>query len=109
MKGLKNRSECPIGNALDIFGDPWTLLIVRDMMLNNIDTYSGFLKSGENISTNVLASRLQLLERAGMITRTTDPKVRNRFIYKLTEKGHDLSPILRSITKWSLKYNAGTP
>ena len=95
-----NRSSCPLVNILDILGDKWSLIIVRDIF-HGKKSYSEFLASPENISTSVLASRLQLLERAGLIKHRlslSDKKVK---FYYLTDRGIDLYPILYEMSYWS--------
>ena len=97
---MKNRSDCPLVNILDILGDKWSLVIVRDIFVGK-KSYSEFLTSPENISTSVLASRLQLLERAGLIKHrlsVSDKKVK---FYYLTDRGIDLYPILYEMSYWS--------
>ena len=91
---VKRRSDCPISLALDIFGDKWSLLIIRDLMFLKKQTYSEFLISEEKISTNILADRLAKLENAGLIR-----KFRN--LYSLTEKGIDLVPVMLEVVRWS--------
>ena len=100
----KTRSECPISCSLDIFGDKWSLLIIRDLMFSNKCTYGDFLKSPEGIATNILASRLQTLEDNGIIERLDHPESKAKILYKLTHKGIDLLPILVEIYVWSDKY-----
>ena len=95
-----NRSSCPLVNILDILGDKWSLIIVRDIF-HGKKSYGEFLASPENISTSVLASRLQLLERAGLIKHRlslSDKKVK---FYYLTDRGIDLYPILYEMSYWS--------
>ena len=104
MKIEKNRSECPISCALDVFGDKWSLLIIRDLMFNNKNTYSDFLKSGEGIATNILASRLQSLEENKIIKKLEHPNSKAKNLYLLTQKGIDLLPIMVDINIWSEKY-----
>lgn len=99
------RSHCPISLALDIFGDKWTLLIVRDLVFADKKTYGEFLKSEEKIATNILASRLRALEEASIITRTQSPEDKRRELYSLTEKGKDLTPILIEMALWSAKHD----
>jgi DNA-binding HxlR family transcriptional regulator len=70
----KKRSECPISSSLDIWGDKWSLLIIRDLMTAKACTYGDFLKSGEKIATNILASRLQALEENGLILKLEHPQ-----------------------------------
>lgn len=103
-KKIQHRSDCPISTALDIFGDKWSLLIIRDMMFKEKNTYGDFLESGENIATNILADRLVLLECAGIISKHKHPESRAKILYKLTPKGIDLIPILIEMIAWSDKY-----
>ena len=105
---LKNRSHCPITFGLDLFGDKWSLLILRDMMLMKKCYYDDFLKSGEGISTNILANRLQMLEKNGLINKVRDPENKKRFLYNPTEKGLDLLPIMLAMVQWSAKYDPET-
>ena len=95
-----NRSSCPLVNILDILGDKWSLIIVRDIF-HGKKSYGEFLASPENISTSVLASRLRLLERADLIKHRlslSDKKVK---FYYLTDRGIDLYPILYEMSYWS--------
>ena len=108
MKAVKRRSDCPVSFALDIFGDKWTLLIVRDLLFKGKVHYREFLQSEESIATNILADRLQTLERAGIVTRTRDPRVKTKVIYSLKEKGLQLLPIMIEIILWSAAYDPNT-
>ncbi|MCI0450059.1 MAG: helix-turn-helix transcriptional regulator [Chlorobi bacterium] len=108
MKKIKRRSDCPISYALDIFGDKWTLLIIRDLMFEGKRTYGEFLNSDEKIATNILADRLETLQCAGLIKSETDKQKKSRIIYSLTHKGIDLVPVLLEIVKWSAKYDLKT-
>lgn len=103
MDTIKKRSECPISCSLDIFGDKWSLLIIRDMMFFQKSTYGDFLKSAEGISTNILASRLQSLEENKLIVKLDHPDSKAKVLYKLTEKGIDLLPIIVEIQLWAEK------
>lgn len=103
MEKNKKRSECPISCSLDIFGDKWSLLIIRDMMFANKSTYGDFLKSAERIATNILASRLQSLEDNKLIVKLEHPESKAKFLYKLTEKSIDLLPIIVEIHIWADK------
>lgn len=98
---MKQRSDCPISSALDIVGDKWSLLIVRDIMMNGKNTYNEFLKSAEKIATNVLADRLAMLEATGIITKEEHPDSKAKIYYKLTEKGIDLLPVLIELILWA--------
>lgn len=104
MTGEKIRSGCPVSLGLDIFGDRWTLLIVRDMMFNGKRHFRELLLSAEGISSNILADRLQMLLAEGIVTRAEDPSHRQKVVYRLTEKGIDLLPILMQISRWSYKH-----
>ncbi len=104
MKAIKARSECPISFALDIFGDKWSLLIIRDIMFFGKNTYGDFAKSDEKIATNILADRLAILENIGILTKKEHPESKAKYFYKLTTKGIDLMPILMEIIVWSDKY-----
>lgn len=98
------RSLCPINLALELFGDKWTLLIVRDMMFAGKRHFREMLKSDEHISSNILADRLSRLVEEGILTRTGDPTHQQKAIYSLTEKGISLLPILAQIGIWGRKY-----
>lgn len=100
----KKRSDCPLGQSLDVFGDKWSLLIVRDLMFSNKCTYNDFLKSGEGIATNILASRLKVLEENGILEKTQHPDSKAKILYRLTPKGIDLLPVVMEIYIWSEKY-----
>lgn len=104
MEPVKKRSECPISCSLDIFGDKWSLLIIRDMMFFNKSTYGDFLKSEEGIATNILASRLQGLEENKLIEKLEHPDSKAKVLYKLTQKSIDLLPIIIEIHLWAEKY-----
>lgn len=103
-KKVEYRSDCPISTALDIFGDKWSLLIIRDMMFKEKNTYGDFLESAEKIATNILADRLTLLECAGIISKHKHPESKAKILYKLTPKGIDLIPTLIEMIAWSDKY-----
>lgn len=104
METGKRRSDCPLGISLDVFGDKWSLLIIRDMMFGNKCTYNDFLKSGEGIATNILASRLKGLEENGVIEKSEHPDSKAKILYKLTPKGIDLLPVIMEVYIWSEKY-----
>ena len=99
-------SGCPVTFGLDIFGDRWSLLIIRDMMLHGKKTYGDFLEGGEGISTNILADRLKLLEAQGIVEKTRDPESGRSYLYNLTGKGRDLAPVVLEIILWSGRYDA---
>ncbi len=103
-KQKKYKSYCPQYLALEAFGDKWTLLIIRDMMIDGKKYFREFLQSKEKIATNILANRLQVMEEEGIIHKKKDPSHKQKIIYLLTEKGVDLFPILIENARWSLKY-----
>ncbi|TGN08710.1 winged helix-turn-helix transcriptional regulator [Leptospira ilyithenensis] len=105
MTPIKKRSDCPISCSLDMWGDKWSLLIVRDLMFAKECTYGDFLKSEEGIATNILASRLQTLEENKIIAKQAHPDSKAKVLYKLTRKGIDLLPILIEINLWAEKYS----
>jgi DNA-binding HxlR family transcriptional regulator len=104
MNKIKKRSNCPVSCSLDMWGDKWSLLIVRDLMLAKECTYGDFLKSGEGIATNILASRLQALEENKIISKLEHPDSKAKVLYRLTKKGIDLLPIVIEINLWAEKY-----
>ncbi|GAB4045751.1 winged helix-turn-helix transcriptional regulator [Spirosoma litoris] len=105
MKEIKIRSGCPLSYTLDFFGDKWSLLIVRDMALNGKSTYGEFLSSEEQIATNILADRLSMLETNGFVTKQVAPDKKSKFVYRLTEKGISLVPVIMEIGLWGSLYN----
>lgn len=109
MTAIKKRSDCPISSSLDIWGDKWSLLIVRDLLFSIQCTYGDFLKSEEKIATNILATRLQMLESNGIITKLNHPDSKAKVLYQLTEKGIDLLPIMIEIHLWADKYSTIPP
>lgn len=109
MSDLKKRSNCPISSSLDVWGDKWSLLIVRDLMFAKQCTYGDFLKSEEKIATNILAARLLMLETNGIITKEEHPESKSKVLYKLTQKGIDLFPIMVEINLWADKYSNLSP
>ena len=104
MLKSKKRSDCPISSSLDIWGDKWSLLIIRDLMDAKECTYGDFLKSPEKIATNILAARLQNLEENKLIEKLEHPDSKANVLYKLTRKGIDLVPIMIEISLWAEKY-----
>ncbi len=104
MKANKKRSDCPLSCSLDVFGDKWSLLIIRDLMFGNKCTYNDFLKSEEGIATNILASRLKGLEENNIVEKSAHPDSKAKILYRLTQKGIDLLPIIMEIYIWSDKY-----
>lgn len=104
MSTTKKRSDCPISCSLDIWGDKWSLLIIRDLMFAKKCTYGDFLKSAEGIATNILSARLQVLEKNRMIEKLDHPESKAKVLYKLTKKGIDLLPVMVEVRLWAEKY-----
>ncbi len=102
------RSDCPINFALETFGDPWSLLIIRDIVYFGKNTYQEFLESEEGMATNILASRLARLEQQGLLTKKLSEKDKRKEEYALTEKGLDLIPILVELANWSAEHDPHT-
>ena len=105
MRRRQRKSNCPVHFALEVFGDPWTLLIIRDLMFKDRRTYTEFLRAEEGIATNILANRLTRLEEDGIISKQDSPGGGG---YRLTPKGIDLLPIMMEIIGWSAKHDART-
>jgi DNA-binding HxlR family transcriptional regulator len=104
------RSDCPLHAALDMVGDRWSLLVVRDLMLFGRQTFKAFLEGGECIATNVLADRLRRLERLAIVARVPDPDDGRRTLYRLTAKGMDLAPVLIELVLWAARHEeTGAP
>ncbi len=95
---------CPISTTLDMLGDKWTLLIIRDLMFKGKRTYGEFLQSEEKIATNILADRLLILEKNGIVEKRAFPENKVKNLYQLTPKGIDLMPILLEMIVWGDKY-----
>ena len=101
---IQRRSDCPITNALDVLGDRWSLLIVRDLVFKGLREFGQFLGAGEGISTNILTERLERLQCAGILVRSDHPTDGKKYVYRLTEKGVDLIPLLIELVLWGAKY-----
>ena len=95
---------CPISSTLDILGDKWALLIIRDLMFKGKKTYGEFMRSEEKIATNILADRLLILEKNGIVEKTAFPGSKVKNLYRLTPKGIDLMPTLLEMVLWGDKY-----
>lgn len=104
----KRRSDCPISYGLDIFGDKWTLLILRDLLLRGKSKFGEFLGSEEKIASNILTDRLMRLEHSGLITKTEDESDRRQSLYRTTKKGTDLLPVLVELAYWGASYDPKT-
>jgi DNA-binding HxlR family transcriptional regulator len=107
MDPADRRSTCPIACTLDLIGDKWTLLVVRDLFLGKT-RFDEFLKSPEGIATNILADRLRRLEEEGLVARTPSATHRGRGSYALTKRGASLAPVLKAIVAWGLHEIPGT-
>lgn len=98
------RSGCPISIALETLGDAWSLLIVRDLMFKERQTYNEFLQGGEGIASNILADRLRKLQAGGIVEKQRDSVDARRFVYRLSAKGIDLAPVLVELVIWSARH-----
>jgi len=98
------RSLCPISSALDVVGDKWTILIIRDLIIHGTRTYSEFLESPEKISTNILADRLSLLTSLRLIERIEPEAAARNNAFRLTESGAALQPVLEGLGRWSHRH-----
>lgn len=105
----KEKSRCPINLSLEVIGDRWTLLIVRDMMFAGKKHFREFLQSDEGISSRTLADRLQTLQEEGIVTRHDDPGHKLKAVYRLTQAGIDLLPLLVDLGYWGNRYRAADP
>lgn len=102
------RSNCPIANSLDLLGDKWTLLVVRDLLFLRKRRFGEFLESPERIPTNILTERLRRLEEHGIVIKVPYPSRPQRYEYRLTTKGTDLLPVLREMAAWANRHIPGT-
>ena len=102
------RSACPISHVLEAFGDSWSLLILRDLILRGKTRYQEFIASEEGISTNILADRLVRLEKQRLITRSRDPRNKKQILYAPTPKALDLLPVMFEMARWGARYNPKT-
>ena len=98
------RCDCPFTSALDVLGDRWMLVIVKQMLIEGKETFKDFTESDEAIATNILSTKLKLLEELGVIIKTKRPDNRKSNLYLLTDKGLALTPILVELALWSDKY-----
>lgn len=102
------RSHCPISYLLDLFGDSWSLLLMRDLILNGKHRYKDLLESEEGIATNILADRLSRLEKQGIVTKRRDPGNKRQYLYAPTAKGLDLIPLMLEMIQWSASHDPDT-
>jgi DNA-binding HxlR family transcriptional regulator len=105
---INKRSNCPISYTLDIVGDKWSLLIIRDLLLKNKCFYGDFLNSPEGMATNILADRLKRLKYANIITSKPGKEKKSKIEYTLTQKGMNLLPVMLEIIAWGAKYDDDT-
>jgi DNA-binding HxlR family transcriptional regulator len=108
MRARHRKSDCPVHFALEVFGDAWTLLIIRDLMFKGRTSYTDFLRAEEGIATNVLADRLVRLEEDRVIEKVFRSGRGTASAYRLTAKGVDLLPIMLEMIGWSAKYDPKT-
>jgi DNA-binding HxlR family transcriptional regulator len=104
----RRRSDCPTAYALDVFGDRWSLLVIRDMLFGGKRRYGDFLDSEEGIATNILANRLARLEACGIVAVSRDASDLRRKLYRLTQKGLELAPLMVEMILWSAKHDPRT-
>jgi DNA-binding HxlR family transcriptional regulator len=104
MASVEPRSYCPVNLSLEIFGDAWTLLVLRDMMFSGKRHFRELLQSDERISSNILADRLAWLVEQGMLTKSGDPTHKQKAIYSLTEKAIVLLPVVVQIGAWGSRW-----
>lgn len=102
------RSACSISCALEIIGDKWTLLIIRDIMFGKSKSFGEFLSSPEKIASNILSKRLEKLVSHGILEKTVNNENRLKFDYELTEMGKELEPVIRAIGEWGHEAIKGT-
>lgn len=105
---MPRRSHCPISNVLDFVGDKWSLLILRDLIFYGKKSYSELQNSDEKMATNILSSRLEQLEKDGLITKSTDVNDKRKKLYLASAKGKDMLPIMLEMILWSAKYDPDT-
>ena len=103
------RSGCPINLALEVFGDRWSLLILRDMIFAGKRTFNQLLESDEGIATNVLRDRLNSLVESGLLTKSNDPERKGRTRYALAEPAIALVPVLVHMGHWGERWGAADP
>ncbi len=106
------RSDCPLNVCLEIFGDRWSLLVVRDLLFKRRHEFKDYLAAKEKIASNILSDRLRRLEENGIIMKSVHPTDARRVDYRLTEKGLDLAPLLFEMALWATKHegtHAPTP
>jgi DNA-binding HxlR family transcriptional regulator len=100
----KRRSGCPVSISLELFGDRWSLLIIRDLMVRGLRTFKDFKEAGEGIATNILADRLRRLEANRIIESEIEETDGRKVNYRLTERGIDLAPVLLELLIWGAQH-----
>jgi len=95
------RSGCALANGLEILGDRWTILLIRDLMFTNKEEFGHFMQSGEGISTNILTDRLNRLQQYKLVNKLAHPSHGKKYIYELTERGQALAPLLIELALWA--------
>lgn len=105
MKNSERRSTCPINYSVEIFGDKWMLLILRDIMFNGKNSFLEFRASAEKISSAVLTEKLNMLLEEGIVSKVISPKNASKFLYLITDKGIELVPVMVEFLDWGSRYN----
>lgn len=105
MKTIQRRSTCPINYSVEIFGDKWMLLLLRDIMFNGKNSFLEFRASQEKISSAVLTEKLNILLDEGIVTKVVSPKNASKFLYLITDKGIELVPIMVEFLDWGSRHN----
>lgn len=108
IRHTDRRSNCPISYSLDLIGDSWTLLIIRDIIFAGKKTFGEFLASDERIARNILTNRLSRMEQIGLITKKPYPGDKRKDLYELTEAGLDFIPVLLELSAWGAKHEPET-
>jgi DNA-binding HxlR family transcriptional regulator len=106
VKAKSRRSACPINASVELLGDRWSLLVIRELLIRGSRSYKQLAELKERIATNVLADRLEKLTLAGILDARDDPDDGRRVVYRLTEKGVELAPVLRELAIWATKHEA---
>jgi DNA-binding HxlR family transcriptional regulator len=105
----RRASACPINASLEVLGDRWSLLVVRDVIFAGYRTFNEFLHAGEGMATNILTDRLAKLTEAGILTKRPDPDDGRKWLYGLTQKGLELAPVLLALSRWGTQHEQGIP
>lgn len=105
MKTIERRSSCPINYSVEIFGDKWMLLLLRDLMFNGKNSFLEFRASDEKISSAVLTEKLNILLHEEIVSKVISPKNASKYLYLLTDKGIELLPVMVEFLDWGARYN----